>query len=214
MKRYDVKSFPALAAVILFASVIALTTGCVERRVQDVPVYRAQTVYQPQQEPGQQTLYQPQPGAVQPPAVNWQTPEPVPTYTNAPPQPTVTVVAQAPPPPQVEVVPVAPGPDYYWVPGYWYWGGPRWIWIGGRWTIRPWHHASGSAAVGSVRFGCMADGPEAGVVGTGMVGIGGKNYRTTGLGGGVISRTRSRGISLVETEEANVCPGDGAAKGA
>jgi len=117
MKRYDVKSFPALAGVVLFASAIAVTTGCVERRVQDVPVYHAQTVYQPQQEPGQQTLYRPQPGAAQPPAANWQTPEPVPAYTNAPPQPTVAVVAQAPPPPQVEVVPVAPGPDYYWVPG-------------------------------------------------------------------------------------------------
>src|SRR5947199_10278231 len=110
MKRYDVKSLPALAVVVLFASAIAVTTGCVERRVQDVPVYRAQTVYQPQQEPRQQTLYQPQPGAVQPPSANWQTPEPVPAYTNAPPQPTVTVVAPTPRPPQVAAAPAAPGP--------------------------------------------------------------------------------------------------------
>lgn len=143
MKRYDTKSLLPPAAAVLFAGAAAILTGCVERRVQYVPVYRTQTVYQApppgQQQPGEQTLYQPQPGAVQPPVANW--PEPVPAYTNAPPQPAVTVVAQAPPAPQAEVAPVAPGPDYYWVPGYWYWGRPGWIWIGGRWTVRPWHGA-------------------------------------------------------------------------
>ena len=142
MKLYDEKSFPGLAAATLFASAIAITTGCVERRVGYVPVYPAQTVYQPQPQPGQQTLYQAPLGTVPPPSANWQAPEPSLAYTNAPPQqPTSTSVAQAPPPPQVEVVPVAPGPDYYWVPGYWYWGGRGWLWIGGRWAIRPWHGA-------------------------------------------------------------------------
>ena len=35
-----------------------------------------------------------------------------------------------------------------------------------------------SAAIHSVRFGCMADGPEAGVVGTGMADIGGDRLHT------------------------------------
>ena len=131
---------------ILFAGIVSLATGCVERRVEYVPVYRSQTVYQTQPQNAQQTIYQSQPGAVQPPSTNWQAAAPAPPDDTAPPpaipqQPAATVVAQAPPPPQVEVVPVAPGPDYYWVPGYWYWGGPGWIWISGRWTIRPWHGA-------------------------------------------------------------------------
>ena len=132
--------------VLLMAGLMCLAAGCVERRVEYVPVYRAQTGSQAQPQYGQQTLYQPQPGTVVTPPTNWQSPEPTSAYTNAPSappaqQPPNAVVAQAPPPAQVEVVPVAPGPDYYWVPGYWYWGGPGWIWVGGRWTIRPWHGA-------------------------------------------------------------------------
>ena len=133
-------------AIVLLVGVMTLATGCVERRVEYVPVYRTQTAYQTPPQVGQQTLYQPQPGTVVTASTNWQAPEPTPAYTNAAPappaqQPATAVVTQAPPPPQVEVVPVAPGPDYYWVPGYWYWASPGWIWIGGTWTIRPWHGA-------------------------------------------------------------------------
>lgn len=141
MKRFNVT--PTAPWVLLLAGLICFTTGCVERRVQFVPVYRAQTDSQPQLQPGPQTLYQPQPSAVQPSTTTWQETAQV---TNAPqalaPQQSgAAVVAQAPPPVPAEFVPVAPGPDYYWVPGYWYWSSPGWIWMGGRWTIRPWHGA-------------------------------------------------------------------------
>ena len=146
MKRYKFGTIAALTAVSLAAASAVLSTGCVERRVQYVPVYQAQAPGQTPPQYGGQTLYQPAPGTVITPSTNWQSAEPTPAYTNASPaspaqQPPTAVVTQAPPPPQVEYVPVAPGPDYYWVPGYWYWGGPGWIWLGGRWTIRPWHGA-------------------------------------------------------------------------
>ena len=141
-----IMNFKPFIAVGSVAGFLVLASGCVERRVEYVPVYRAQTGPQAQPQYGQQTLYQPQPGTVVTPSTNWQSQGPIPAYTNVPPapppQPPATAVAtMAPPPQQVEVVPVAPGPDYYWVPGYWYWGGPGWIWVGGRWTIRPWHGA-------------------------------------------------------------------------
>ena len=141
MKTYRVGSFSGPAAVILFATAVTMTTSCVERRVEYVPVYSAQTVsrQQPEPQPGQQTLYQPTPGTVPLPSTNWQGTEPPLAYTNA--LPPTTIVPQAPPSAQIEVVPVAPGPDYCWVPGYWYWGGRGWLWIGGRWTVRPWHGA-------------------------------------------------------------------------
>jgi len=106
-----------LSAIVLIVGVTAVATGCVERRVEYVPVYRTQTAYQTPPQVGQQTLYQPQPGTVVTASTNWQAPEPTPAYTNAAPappaqQPATAVVTQAPPPPQVEVVPVAPGPDY------------------------------------------------------------------------------------------------------
>ena len=145
MKRSQFGIIPALAAVILAAGAVVFATGCVQRRVEYVPVYRAQIAGQPPPQYGGQTLYQPPPGALITPSTNWQSAEPTPAYTNAAQasptqQPPTEVTTQAPPPPQVEYVPVAPGPDYCWVPGYWYWG-PGWIWVGGRWTIRPWHHA-------------------------------------------------------------------------
>ena len=108
--------------LILFATVIAAETGCVERRVVYVPSYQYPAGY-----------------AAQPAATSGQAPVVSPTDTNAP--PASAVASQAPPPPQVEVVPVAPGADYYWVPGYWYWRANGWVWWGGRWTIRPWHGA-------------------------------------------------------------------------
>jgi hypothetical protein len=144
MKQSVMLKKPGLAAAVLLVGVAA--TGCVERRVEYGPVYRAQTGSQAQPPYGQQTVYQPQPGTALAPTTNWPSPEPPPANTNAPPasfaqQPATAVVTQAPPPPQVEVVPMAPGRDYYWVPGYWCWGSPGWVWIGGSWTIRPWHGA-------------------------------------------------------------------------
>src|ERR1041385_2406635 len=143
MKRFKFGTGAALLAAMLAGAAAVMTTGCAERRVEYVPVYRAQTAGQTQPQEGGQTLYQPPPGTVITPSTNWQAAEPTPAYTNAPPaqQPPTATVTQAPPPPQVEYVPVAPGPDYYWVPGYWYWARPGWIWVGGRWTVRPWHGA-------------------------------------------------------------------------
>ncbi len=146
MKAQVAKMINRIGMIVLIAGVMWLAAGCVERRVEYVPVYRAQAGSQAQPQPGQQALHQPQPGTVVTPSTNWQSPEPTPAYTNAPAvapvqQPATAVAPLTPPPQQVEVVPVAPGPDYYWVPGYWYWGGPGWIWVGGRWTVRPWHGA-------------------------------------------------------------------------
>jgi hypothetical protein len=128
MKRYEAIRTGGFAAVMLFAGVLALTPGCVERRVVYVPAYQSPPVYQAQ------TAY-----PAQPPATNGQAVAVSPSTPNAPPG--TVIVTQAPPPAQVEVVPVAPGPDYYWLPGYWSWQGGGWMWIGGYWGIRPWHGA-------------------------------------------------------------------------
>src|SRR5436190_22784514 len=57
-------------SVLLMAGLMCLAAGCVERRVEYVPVYRAQTGSQAQPQYGQQTLYQPQPGTVVTPPTN------------------------------------------------------------------------------------------------------------------------------------------------
>ena len=136
------------SATTAVVGVIALATGCVERRVVEVPVYRVQPAYQAQPAYDAQPPAGPPAGSVgmAPPTTNWQyaPPAPVPPAQPPPaqPSPPPAVVATQPPPPpvQYEVQPVAPGPDYYWVPGYWSWNG-AWLWVGGRWAIRPWHGA-------------------------------------------------------------------------
>src|SRR5262245_58264799 len=117
MKRYRVDA--VLTAIVFSAG---MTTGCVEPRVEDVPVYRTEAAGQTPPQYGVQHLYPPPPGTVITPSTNWQSTESVPAYTNPPPalpaeQPPTAVATQAPPPSQVEYVPVAPGPDYSWVPG-------------------------------------------------------------------------------------------------
>ncbi len=102
-------------AVTLVGPSLALVAGCVERRVEYVPVQTAPVVVQ----------------AAPPTGV-----EPVPGSPAAAP----TVVYQTPPPPQVEVVPMSPGPGYAWVPGYWGWNG-EWVWVSGRYVVRPHAHA-------------------------------------------------------------------------
>lgn len=121
--------------IYVIGGLAAAVTGCVERRVEYVPVYRTQPAY----------AY-PAPGA---PAIA----APAPVATNADgtaaavaPQAlapaNAAVVAEAPPAPQMEVVPVAPGPDYVWIPGYWSVGiGGGWIWVGGHYAYPPRPHA-------------------------------------------------------------------------
>src|SRR5947199_10010954 len=58
--------------VLLMAGLMCLAAGCVERRVEYVRVYRAQTGSQAQHQYGQQSLYQPQPGIVGTTLTNWQ----------------------------------------------------------------------------------------------------------------------------------------------
>jgi hypothetical protein len=139
--------------VLIFGGAIALTTGCVERRVTYVPVYPSQPVYQgqPVYTYPNQTVYASPSGAVpargdggQLVTVDANTPPAtLPTPTQVVPQtpPPAVIAPSAPPPTQVEVVPVAPGPDYAWAPGYWSWDGHVWIWVGGRWALRPYPRA-------------------------------------------------------------------------
>ena len=106
-------------AISFLIGILALTTSCVERRVEYVPAYQNQRTSYPS------------------PSTNGQSQAMV--ATNAPGQPAPSVALEAPltpPAPQVEVVPVAPGPEYVWAPGYWAWNG-GWVWIGGRWVVRP-----------------------------------------------------------------------------
>jgi len=123
-------------AGLALAGVGALATGCVERQVEYVPVYRVQPAYAGQ--PAYPPPAQPPPNsgagaAPAAPTADWQQPPPAPGAVQA----QATVVApSAPPAPQVEVVPVSPGPYYVWAPGYWGWNG-GWVWIGGQWIVRP-----------------------------------------------------------------------------
>lgn len=133
-------------AGLALAGIGALATGCVERQVEYVPVYRVQPAYAGQ--PATPPPTQPPPNSgtgVAPaaPTANWQQPPPVqpPMQAQAaPPQPAAVVAPSAPPPAQVEVIPAAPGPYFVWTPGYWGWNG-GWVWIGGRWVVRPWTSA-------------------------------------------------------------------------
>jgi hypothetical protein len=129
MKHLNLMKTNVWTAGLTLAGVAALATGCAERRVEYVPVYRVQPAY----------VGQP---AYPPPA-----PPPANSVTGAPPAaPTAdwqqaqaappVVAPAAPPAPQVEVVPVSPGPYYAWAPGYWGWNG-GWVWVGGQYVVRP-----------------------------------------------------------------------------
>jgi hypothetical protein len=124
-------------ASLLCATIAALAVGCVEHRVEYVPVYQGQPGVPPQ--PGYtyqpQSAYTPPPGTVPMDTNSTLAPPIVPEGATAP------MAQVAPPAPPVEIVTATPGPDYYWVPGYWTWNGGAWIWVSGRWTIRPWHGA-------------------------------------------------------------------------
>ncbi len=150
------KTLPLM--LLISGGVLALTTGCAERRVTYVPVYPTQPAYAGQTvyTYPNQAAYAPPPGTISAPAPSYNG-QLVTINSNLPPttldpnqpsaQPTPQVVAPtvmapaAPPAPQVEVVPVTPGPDYVWMPGYWSWNGTVWIWVGGRWGPRPYPHA-------------------------------------------------------------------------
>jgi YXWGXW repeat-containing protein len=99
-------------AIVILAGVIALATGCAERRVE--PYRNQQTGYSTNGQFEASAATNAPSGAVEAPLT--------------------------PPADLVEAVPVAPGPAYVWVPGYWVWNG-GWVWIGGRWVIRPYPHA-------------------------------------------------------------------------
>lgn len=142
MKDHNYMNVNIWTAGLTLAGVAALATGCAERRVEYVPVYRVQPAYivQPAYPPPAQPPTGTVPAA---PTANWQTPvaapAPVPappTQPVAPPPQPVVVTASAPPAALVEVIPVAPGPYYVWTPGYYAWNG-GWIWIGGRYVTRP-----------------------------------------------------------------------------
>lgn len=101
---------------LVAGGIAALTSGCVERRVEYVPTYQVQPAYQaaPAYTYAPQTAYQGAPV----PTDQSNNPAPVaPQAAPVAPPADNTAVAQAPPPPQAEVVPVAPGPEYVWAPG-------------------------------------------------------------------------------------------------
>ena len=118
-----------MGAVIASASLAALATGCVERRVAYVPVYQPQPVYAVQ------------PGAAAPVA-------PV-VVQSAPPAPIVEVVPVAPGPAYAWVPGYwswngrwvwvrgnwgfRPRPHAVWVSGRWVPHGHGYVWVGGRW---------------------------------------------------------------------------------
>jgi hypothetical protein len=138
MKHLNFARGNVWTAILTLAGFGILATGCVERQVEYVPVYRVQPVYA-----GQPAYLPPPPppaGAPAAPTADWQqpppAPAPVPAQAAPPPKQAVVVAPSAPPAPQVEVIPVAPGPYYAWAPGYWSWNG-RWIWIGGHYISRP-----------------------------------------------------------------------------
>ncbi len=116
---------------LVIAGSAALATGCVEKRVEYVPVYSAPPPY----------AYSTQPPVTAPPGSVPGDTNVAPAAPYAPQAAATGTAPMAPPAPQVEVVPVTPGPDYYWVPGYWGWNGTVWVWVGGAWTPRPWHGA-------------------------------------------------------------------------
>src|ERR1035437_8541587 len=139
MKHLNLMKANVWTASLTLAGVGVLATGCVERRVEYVPVYRVQPAYvgQPAYPPPPQPPPNSGPGAA--PTADWQQAPPAPTpmpAQPAPPPQTVVVAPSAPPAAQVEVIPVAPGPYYVWAPGYYSWNG-GWIWIGGQWVVRP-----------------------------------------------------------------------------
>src|ERR1035441_10414684 len=140
MKHLNLIKANVWTAGLTLAGIGIMVSGCVERRVEYVPVYHVQPAY------AGQPAYAPPPPSnsvtgVAPavPTADWQqtqaTPVPVPAHGAPPPQAAVEAPS-APPPPQVEYVPVAPGPYYVWAPGYWSWNG-GWIWVGGRYMSRP-----------------------------------------------------------------------------
>jgi hypothetical protein len=121
-------------AGLALAGVGALATGCAERQVEYVPVYRVQPAYagQPANPPPGQPAPNNMTGAPSAaPTADWQQPAPTPGAVQA-----AVVAPSAPPVAQVEVVPASPGPYYVWAPGYWAWNG-GWVWIGGSWIVRP-----------------------------------------------------------------------------
>ena len=140
MKHLNLIKANVWTAGLTLAGIGIMATGCVERRVEYVPVYHVQPAY------AGQPAYPPPPPpnnvtgvAPAAPTADWQqaqaAPVPVPAQPAPPPQAAV-VAPSAPPPPQVEYVPVAPGPYYAWAPGYWSWNG-GWVWVGGRYMSRP-----------------------------------------------------------------------------
>ena len=148
MKHLNFVKANVWTASLTLAGVGIMATGCVERRVEYVPVYRVQPAYVSQPGYPPPVVYQAQPapaqsppntGAAGAPTADWQpaqaAPAPAPAQAAPPPQ-AVVVAPSAPPPIQVEVIPVAPGPYYAWVPGYWSWNG-GWLWIGGHYLARP-----------------------------------------------------------------------------
>jgi WXXGXW repeat (2 copies) len=116
MKHLDLMKGTVWAASLTFAGGAALVTGCAERRVEYVPVYRTQPAYVVQQPSPPPVAYQVQPAPA--------------------PRQIVVVVPSAPPAARVEVIPAPPGPHYVWTPGYYAWNG-GWVWIGGRYVVRP-----------------------------------------------------------------------------
>ena len=137
MKHLNLMKTNMWTASLTLAGIAALTTGCAERRVEYVPVYRVQPAYVAQ--PAYPPPAQPPPnsGIGAAPTADWQQPPPAPAPMPAQPPPqTVVVAPAAPPPAQVEVIPAPPSPYYVWTPGYYSWNG-GWVWIGGRYVVRP-----------------------------------------------------------------------------
>src|SRR5208283_2023352 len=118
MKNLNLIQTNIWTASLTIAGVAALAAGCVERRVEYVPVYHVQPAYAGQ--PVYVPPPQPPPNSVTgaPPTADWQQPPPAPAPAPLQPPPqTVVVAPSAPPAAPVEVIPYAAGPTYVWAPG-------------------------------------------------------------------------------------------------